>query len=270
MYDLRKIQIGIPCGPNSESFANFLIETIELTISDKFDYRFVIGINKAGVDINKIIGRIDKNKFSFVEEISSEQSSKGHAHCLNLIVRNMTTKYGFLIDADVAMLSKNWDIALTNELTDKVVMIGSEYYKTDGKMVRRPNVITCAIDVEVFHKLNLNFMPSMKTIEIDQELSSVYGVEPGSKIFMDTGCEIIEKIIKNGYYTKVLNIVSPRYTETQSALKVLKKSGRGEEYHLEGMPISTHIGRSLTRNFDKDHTVNEWKHLVKEWLNGKV
>jgi hypothetical protein len=270
LYSTQKIQIGIPCGPNSELFANFLIRSIEKTISNEFDYSFIIGINKNGVNRAKIVENFDIKKFHFVEETSSEQSSLGHAHCLNLILKNMDSKWGFLIDSDVALLAKDWDKILISQLNNKVIMIGSQYHHSDGKMINRPNVITCAIDVEVFHQLKIDFTPSLKHIEANDYLSNIYGVRKGSKFFLDTGCEIIEAIIKSGYGTEVMNIVSPRYSDTHQNLRLLKLGERGEEYHFNEMPISTHIGRSLTRNFNEDHVVVSWKNRVSEWLDGKI
>ena len=87
---------------------------------------------------------------------------------------------------------------------------------------------------------------------------------------MDMGCDMIESLITRGYETKVLDIASPRYSETHKDLKVLDLNQRGEEYHLNGVAISTHLGRSLTRNFNNDPIVSNWTKKVEEWLNGQV
>jgi hypothetical protein len=267
MHDL---QIAIPCGPNSEYFANFLIETIEFTISKKLNYRFLIGVNKPGVNKDEITKNHDTSKFDFVEELSSATSSLGHAHCLNLMLRSMNSKFGIFLDSDVAVLEKEWDVLLLNSLNDKTIMIGSEYHHSDGKMVNKPNVITCAFDVEIFKNLKLDFTPSLKKIITTPETASYYGTQIGESIMLDTGCEIMETISKNGYQTEVLKIISSRYRDTSSKLKILDTSQRGEEYHLNGRPISTHIGRSLTRNFKNDLIVKTWKDSVERWLYGKI
>jgi len=264
------IQIGIPCGPNSEFFANFLISTIDATISKTMNYRFLIGVNKPGVNKEEITKNFDKNKFEFVEEFSTATSSLGHAHCLNLMLKNMSCKFGIFLDSDVAMLAKDWDVALLDRLKRKTIMIGSEYHPSDGKMINRPNVITCAFDVEAFKRLNLDFTPSLKTHVTTSESSVYYGTSIGQSIMLDTGCEIMEGITKGGYLTETLRIVSPRYEATRASLKVLDPSHRGEEYHLNGTAISTHIGRSLSRSFNSDPIVKTWKDSVEKWLYGKV
>lgn len=265
-----ELQIGIPCGPNSEFFANFLISTIESTISKTIDYRFLIGINKPGVNKDEIARGFDKNKFEFIEEFSPATSSHGHAHCLNLMLKNMNCRFGFFLDSDVAMLEKDWDTVLLDKLNEKTIMIGSEYHPSDGKMINRPNVITCAFDVDAFKKLNLDFTPSLKTHVTTPESSEYYGTSIGQSIMLDTGCEIMESIVKSGHLTETLKIVSPRYKATHTDLKVLDPSHRGEEYHLDGRAISTHIGRSLSRSFNSDPIVKTWKESVERWLYGKV
>ena len=267
MFDL---QIGIPCGPNSESFANFLLSTINRTITNNTKVEVLLGINKPNIQKNLITADIKNLNIKFIERHSLHQSSAGHADCLNLITEHMTSRWGIFLDADVAILKKEWEIDLLSQLNNHVVMIGSEYYKNDGKMVRRPNVITCAFDVDVFKKLNINFMPSMKSILINENNQHIFGAKIGSRIFMDTGCDMIKTLITSGYETKVLDIVSPRYIETHKDLKVLDLNQRGEEYHLDNVAISTHIGRSLTRNFNNDPIVFNWKSKIEEWLSGQV
>ena len=263
-------QIGIPCGPNSELFVNFLLSTINKTIHNKKTTEIILGINKPGIKLDLITQGIKELNLRVVERHSNHQSSFGHADCLNLIFENMNAQWGFFLDADTAVLKKEWDLDLIGELTENTVMIGSEYYKNDGKMVKRPNVITCAFDIKTFKKLKIDFMPSMKTIVIDEKNKNIFGSPIGSKIFLDTGCDMIENLISSGYETKVLNIVSPRYPETNQNLKVLDLNQRGEEYHLSQKAISTHIGRSLSRDFNSDPIILNWKQKIIEWFDGQI
>ncbi len=267
MSKLEKIQIGIPCGRNSESYVSFLVNSIEKTISDKTDYEFILGVNQQGVDL-EFLRKIPNS--IIVREIHDKDSSVGHGMCLDLIFRNMNTKYGVLVDSDVAFLAQDWDQKLLSELDDKTIMIGSEYHPTDGKIVDFPNVITCMFDVEVFKSLKVFFKPSTKTIFSNEKNHQYHGTKIGQKVYMDTGCHIPETIGPAGYSWKTLKIVSPRYSDRTSHMKFMKEGIRGEEYQLHGIPICTHIGRSLSRSFEKDPIVEKWKKRVGEWLDGKV
>lgn len=266
---MKDFQIGIPCGPNSEKFANFLIKSAEKTISGKKTYSYLIAINKPGVKREEITNGITA-EVNFVERHSQYTSSEGHADALNLLLENIESDFAFFVDSDVAFLCKDWDSILLDHLIDGTAMIGTEYHHSDGKMSNRPNVITCAFSVKTLKSLDVNFMPSLKNIVLRADNCSHFGRKEGDTIFMDTGCDMISSLVSAGHETKVLKIVSPRYPDTHKDLLFLKRSDRGEEYHLEGVPICTHIGRSLTRNFDNDIIVKNWKRNVTEWLDGKV
>jgi hypothetical protein len=42
---------------------------------------------------------------------------------------------------------------------------------------------------------------------------------------------------------------------------------RGEEHHLNGVPIFTHVGRSSARNFVHDPIIQRWRQRVEEWFS---
>ena len=46
----KTIQIGIPCGVNSELFTKLLIESIEKTASEEYNIELLLGINMHGVN----------------------------------------------------------------------------------------------------------------------------------------------------------------------------------------------------------------------------
>lgn len=261
------IEICIPCGPNSEDFANFLIKTVELT--SVVPHSYIFALNKNGVDKEKILSGCDIDA-KFVERVSNKTSSAGHADALNLLLEKTTSDVSVFVDSDVAFLKFGWDEMLLEELTDNVVMIGSSYHKTDKKPVDRPNVITCAFKTRVLKDLRIDFTPSLKWIVLDETSALSFGGTVGDTIFLDTGCDMISTLIQSGFRTKVLEIVSPRYKDTVSMLRVLDCDGRGEEYHLRSIPICTHIGRSLSRSFNSDTVVVKWKNSVLRWLDGKI
>jgi len=263
----EKIQIGIPCGPNSEMYVSFLISSIEATISKDFDYEYILGVNQKGVNFQKF--QNIKN-LKVVEEYLGLPHVKGHGQCLDLILRHMNAKYGMFVDSDVAFLKKSWDKLLVEKINDKCIMIGSEYHPTDGKIVNFPNVITCLFDVEKVKNLNLTFVPKLKHIQADDTNARWYGVQPGDQLYLDTGCHIPEDFGRAGFEWATMKIVTPRYPDRIPMMKFMKEGGRGEEYQLDGVPICTHIGRSLSRNFSRDTVITNWLKSVKEWFDGQV
>lgn len=262
-------QIGIPCGPNSEYFTNFLIRSIEKTSSKNIKHSYVIAINKPGVRRDVILRDVVID-VKFVERHSSLALSAGHADALDLLLENIDSNFAVFVDSDVAFLKKGWDVLLFERLNDNVVMIGSEYHPSDGKTLKRPNVIACAFRADIMKKLSVKFTPSLKTVMINKDNHGFFGRNIGETVFLDTGCDMLSTLISAGYKTEVLSIASPRYQDTHSNLKFLSTTDRGEEYLLENDVVCTHIGRSISRNFFSDPIVVNWKRKVEAWLDGKV
>ena len=155
-----KLEIGIPCGINSEKYTEHLIKNIDQTISNRFDYRFILGITNSKVkigDLKKInskkkINIIKKNNFFF-----EKNGSIGHGLTLNLLYQNMKGNYGLIVDSDVAFLEYSWDKIFHNMLGNKNIIIGSEY---DGKKYKNfPNAICCFFDLKKFQQIKIDWKP---------------------------------------------------------------------------------------------------------------
>ena len=249
---MQNIEIGIPCGPNSEKYANFLIKSIESTVNNIESIKVIIGINKENINKSIILESLNIKPI-FVERYFKISGSEGHGDCLNLILENMSHgNIGVFADVDSAFITPKWDSILLDHINkNNISFIGSEYHKTDGKIVDLPNVITAMFKISVLKDSGVNFIPSLKK---------------GGNVFLDTGCEAILKLKEKGHKLDTLKIVSPRYKDTADKFKFMLPNMRGEEYQLGEIPISTHIGRSLNRNFDKDPVICTWKKRVEEWL----
>jgi len=258
----NKLQIGIPCGKNSGEYIKFLLTTIRQTISQKTDYEIILGINDDSVDINNIVSEFSNENFKIIMCVDNNAYSFGHASCVQSIFENMSEEYGMLIDCDVAILKKNWDQILIAQLDKNNVIIGSEY---DGnKYMKFPNIVFCMFKTRILSNLNISFMPAGKNKTINNDIESdIFGREVGDTIFLDTGWELPVKVKKAGYAGIPMNLESPR-KDIENCI-FMKPGDRGEEYHLSGEPICTHVGRSFTRSFN-DPIVVRWKKRVNDYL----
>lgn len=274
----KKLNLGIPCGINSEDYVNFLISTCDKTLSGEFEYEYILSVNHANVDLAKLKKIKTKYKKKICLNIKNFMigwlGSLGHGKNLDFLLLQMDGEYGAFFDADTAFLEMNWDRILINELSEKYIIIGSEY-NDNGKYADFPNVTCCVFKLEKIKKLNISFQPKVATISkifnifrpppikimIDDSTKNIYGQPSGSKIRLDTGWQLPYKIKVAGYKGKVLNHVSAKDGNT----KCIKN--RGEEYCFKQVPIFTHIGRSLYRNFQSNKIVREWKSEVINWLN---
>lgn len=267
---MESIDIGIPCTNNTEKYVRFLIDNINSTKSSKLDIKIFIGVNSKNIDL-EFLENI-KKQFKNIEIIVNKKiknkppSSLNHGECINMILENFKSRYGMILDADVAFLLKGWDIKLTSFIKNDTVIIGSEYGLDDSKYMKNPNVITCLFDNEIIKKIGINFLPGNKKLVINNENSKIYERQIGDKIFLDTGSEIPEKLHKFNYKSKYLQLFSHRINSTKKSIKFLDENIKGEEFHLEGEPIFTHLGRSSIRDFDKNIDCINWRNAIKKWL----
>ena len=136
---MLSIDIGIPCTNNTEKYVKFLIENINSTISSKYNINIFIGINSKGINI-EFLNKLKKD-FNNIELVINKNikykppSSLNHGECINLIIKNFHSKFGMIIDSDIAFLMKEWDIKLTKYIKNKTVIIGSEYGIDDIKIL---------------------------------------------------------------------------------------------------------------------------------------
>jgi len=261
------LQIGIPCGRNSELFVEFLISSIERTTSRNYNIEFIFGINQAGVDIAFLdnINTKYKKKFAILDNLTLDTgTSAGHGTCLNLIFDKMNSKYGMILDCDTAFLCKEWDEKLISLLDKKTIIVGTEYGADQNKFMNNPNCIMALFLVDRLKETGLCWKPENRHILITEDNYEIYGRTPGEEIFLDTSCKIPTSLYKFGYFGIGLPLISPRIDK--SKIKFMTENMRGEEYHIDDTPILTHHGRGLTRSFTTSVETILWKKRVDEWL----
>ena len=266
------LQIGIPCGFNSEKYAEFLIETCDKTISDEVEIQYLLSVNNSDVNVDFLRNiKTDKSKKVFIYN-KTNSSGLGHGKNLDFLLTKINSELGAILDADIAFLKKGWDKYLLPQIKNKNVIIGAEY---DGEKYKNfPNAIGCFFKTKILKKCNISFTPKQtfmsrllntyktKKIKVNSnEMSKIYSVNKGSSIYLDTGYQLPFKLKKNGYS----GIAMPIYRKHNKEAKFI--GNVGEEYHFKNQPIFTHIGRSSYRLFDKNEDVIKWKEATINWIN---
>jgi len=261
---VKKIQIGIPCGHNSEFYVNFLMNTIKKTVSNLDNIEFLLGINKTTVNRELLCKNKDVLNIKLIDALSEHNFSLGHGHCLDKLMDHMDSKYGMFVDCDVAFLEKNWDIKLINELKDNKVVVGAGTEKNHHHYYNFPYTIMIFFLTEAMKLSNVTFMPGLKKMVLDEQNADIFGRNPGDTIFQDTSWQLPLKIKGAGHRGIALPLLSPRLSSPN--LKFMQSDMRGEEHQLDGEPIFTHLGRASSRNFWHDPVVKRWKERVEDWL----
>jgi len=181
------------------------------------------------------------SKYENVELIFRKQSSRGsmgHGEALNILIDKIDTPYGVILDADATFLKNGWDEILINQLDDKVKIIGAPPPKNPIKPTDFPLTYAVLFDAKIFKSLKIDMRPK------------------NPKIGLDTGWEIREKFLKNGYQGKVLEVKSTREYKEGPFRNVICA-----EYYLEGFDdiFACHFGRGSSLGAAK---YREWNRLL--------
>ena len=260
----ERVDFLIACGRNSESYVQFLIQTVEKTASST-DFRFLLGINDNYVSRSKLENISSEHNIEILDCRSDGAGSYGHGEALDKLSKYVKTDFFIICDCDVAFLTKDWDKLLLDKFgqNDSLAAIGSEY---DGKKYMNfPNVVMCMLKTQVIKDCKVSFLPSMlenRKIAINSENSKIYGREIGEVIDLDTGWQLCYNLVTNGHEGLTLPL---RRKSAGDECFFLTEGVRGEEYILETDPICSHVGRSFSRSFDNPITVT-WRNRVREWL----
>lgn len=265
-----KIQIAIACGINSEKYTEFLIKTIERTVSSGNDIEYILGVSHRYVDKNYLDNIQTRYPLKIIEMLNGfKNRNRGHALALDELFKHFDSEYGMFIDCDVAMLSRDWDIKMQKHFINNIVIVGGEYFTGKGKYRNFPTATFCMFKTDILKKIGISFMPLSFThkdkIVIDAEQAGAFGLNQGDAIVIDTGWELPFKIKKNGYEGHAMSALIFK----DDASKFAKDFG-GYEYQMDGEVIATHIGRSSKNNFMTHPLAVKWWQGVEWWLNKEL
>ncbi len=195
-------------------------------------YKVIICDNGSINSDKKKIKKI-ANENSNVELLFRQQTGPagiGHGEALNILIGKTDTKYGIFLDADTIFLKKDWDEILVSQLDNKIKIIGCPPVINPNKPIDFPSVYATLFDTKIFKSLKIDMRPK------------------NYKIGQDTGWEMREKFLRNGYQSRIL--------ETRSTREYKKGPFRSvicTEYYLKGHDgiFACHFGRGATSGAGK-------------------
>jgi len=223
---------------NSSAFVEFsLFALAKLT---KNRYKVTICDNGSSWLDKRKLKRV-ASKYSNVDLIFRKQSARGsmgHGEALNILIDRIDAPYGVILDADALFLKKNWDELLINQVDDKAKIIGAPLPENPVKPIDFPLTYAVLFDTEVFKSLKVDMRPR------------------NPKAGEDTGWEMREKFLDNGYTGKVLQVRSTREYKEGPFRNVICV-----EYYLQGLDdiFACHFGRGSSLGAAK---YKEWSTLL--------
>jgi hypothetical protein len=205
----------------------------------KNPYKVIICDNYTSDKEVENIGNVAK-KYTNTEVIYRKQTqfgSVGHAEAMDILVSKVDTPYFVTMDADCTFLLKNWDETLISKIDDKVKVIGTTIPEgpNNTKPMDFPLVFAVLFETKTFKELNPSFLPGKNNITK----------------FQDTGWEIREKYLSNGYKGKVFDGINTRFKKNTPYKNMLCAV-----YYIEDKIIASHFSRGSSDGVHKYN--NKW------------
>lgn len=192
----------------------------------KNDYSVFINDNGSRKkDLAKLLNLSEEhdNVFLHFRNSKGERASLAHGRALDVLTKQVNTKYTVVLDSDAVVLKKNWDQDLINKINDEVKIVGS-YWEEARNF---PSQFVVLFETEIFKQLDISWQPKLK-------------IEPG----FDTSWELKPKYFNAGYKGAVLVQKNTRRYE-QGPFNALLGV---EEYYLKSGDeiFASHFGRGAT------------------------
>ena len=268
----KTIDVAVACGTNSESYAEFLIWSMSQT-SDISKFRFLFGINHDDVDVD-VLEKLcnEANVEVFDARSGLGYCSRSHGLTLDKIFERVTSEISMVCDVDVAFIEPGWDALYMEKLDEGHVAVGPEYARTyhlrggHHKHLGFPNLLATMIKTQLFKDKNVSFLPD-SDITLDETNAHLYGLDPGTILRRDTGWELSPKLRQDGDHGYAMKMLS--YGDAESQLLVGEQQLNGNEFHMNSIPILTHMGRSSIRKLGVHPAAVLWETKVREWINAR-
>lgn len=265
-----KIDVAVACGTNSEGYAEFLLWSIGQTASRPDRFRFKFGLNGPDIDAKRLERLKDIADVEVFEAFSGlGYCSKSHAITLDKTYARMETELSMVCDIDIAFLEPGWDELFIAKIEEGNVGVGPEYARTYHlrggfhKHLGFPNLLATLLKTEAMKSECVSFMPAKDLVLTDEDAPH-FGLEPGIKTRRDTGWELSYKLRRAGHVGVAMKMLS--YGDPESKLLVGPDKYNGNEFHLDGIPVLTHMGRSSMRAFGKHPAAIRWEQRVRQWI----
>ena len=235
----KRITLGVPCGPSTSDFAQFLLETVWRTVSDTALFSVLLAVpttEEMGPyeEVAKEFGgRVVEVDLGGLPEIWSVRGGLAHGRGLQRLFEEMRTPYGMFCDVDSAYVMPRWDEQLIKYISKNCIVIGSPYSDRphrrliDGEDISEkslyryqnfPNAISFLFDVVRFREIGIDFLglerlvaekvlqkeagdrdPANLIVTDTPGMLDLVGVPPDGLWMLDTGFDLPLRIKRAGF-----------------------------------------------------------------------
>jgi len=232
-------------GPNSADYADYLKHTCQIFLSKKHNINWKC-IESVGAK------KLPKGYKCVAKAPDTGHNSLNHGTAINLALKYIESDYVIFIDADMAIVYKDWDDVIINELNTNDCFGVS--YSHSKKYRNFPTVYLFAFRSYILDKAQLDFRPKVKPgvdapvrYKINKSEAKLFGMKPGSIIKCDTGWKLPLIVKGAGFKSKSMPMVMMKSKKAQLSFKdekhrklCMQKPGHMYEWHYNGKVFTTH------------------------------
>jgi glycosyltransferase involved in cell wall biosynthesis len=205
-------------------------------------------------------------------------NSMNHAKALNLAQNYIDHDYVIFIDADMAILHKDWDDIIINELNN-YDCFGTSYEPGILKYEGFPTVYLFAFRSYILDKIKLDFSPDVtpgkdapRRCVLAENEAHIFGRRPGGLLKRDTGWKLPLILKSAGFVGKAMTTVSMRsnkrqlpFEDKQHKKLCMKHPTHMCEWHYDGKLFTTHKQASRNHPLDGEWG-NAWKKRIELYI----
>jgi glycosyltransferase involved in cell wall biosynthesis len=205
-------------------------------------------------------------------------NSMNHAVALNLAQKYIDHDYVVFIDADMAIVHKNWDDIIVNELNKYDCFGGS--YEHGLKYNNFPTVYLIAFNSYILNKVKLDFSPKLREGKespakriVNKKESKLFEMKTGSVIKCDTGWKLPLTIKGAGFSSNSMPMILMSSNKSQLPFEnekhkkiCMKNPSHMCEWHYNNKLFATH--KQASRNHPLDGKWGRaWKRRIELFTN---
>jgi len=253
-------------GPNSADYADYLKYTCKKFLSGKHTINWKCIESVGAINLPKGYDCVAKSG-------NAGHNSLNHGVAMNLALKYVKSEYVVFIDADMAIVHKNWDDIIVSEL-NKNDCFGVSYSDV-VKYKNFPTVYLFTFRSYILDKADLDFTPrimndSGKPIRyiVNEDEAKFFNMKPGSILKCDTGWRLPLIIKRAGFTGKSMPMILMGSKEAQLPFEstehrnfCMQKPEHMYEWHYNKKVFSTHKQASRTQSIDSPFG-NAWKKRV--------
>lgn len=283
---MERLSCGVPVGPDEKRGLKYAINSLRsaselascgLTYTVALDPKLDNDKSR-----DKIISALPGLTLRFVSVPESSMvraaNSCGHVHgeMLQALIDSAGTELFCVFDADTAFLMRDWDKFLIREMDAsprigrlRRVIVGSES-PLDDKYREFPTSMFFTVRTREFRELGVQMNKNKTSITkwpgygpekggkgwvvVSEENQRLYCRPPGTKLYMDTGFEMLPAVRSSPYDWAVFRAV--------------KEEGYEWYFAADGRPILTHMTGSYVRPWDSAESA-AWRERIDQVMAGK-